>query len=146
MNYFRLIMNPPKPTKDKESPGANSSSQVTFVRLIKISFSLTLNKFYWFRLALNLQVKRSCVAVVSEPKWYVTSLFFRSNCNYKQEHLNELANVMNTHTSFSCFCCSNPNVEVEVKEKSDFISKSLPFSFCFRLFPLKIQHAFMNLY
>ncbi|CAF4156607.1 unnamed protein product, partial [Rotaria magnacalcarata] len=24
------IMNPPKPSKDKESPGSNSSSQVTF--------------------------------------------------------------------------------------------------------------------
>jgi hypothetical protein len=28
----RSIMNPPKPSKDKESPGASSSSQVTFVR------------------------------------------------------------------------------------------------------------------
>jgi hypothetical protein len=28
-------MNPPKPSKDKESPGASSSSQVTFVSLIK---------------------------------------------------------------------------------------------------------------
>jgi hypothetical protein len=28
---FRSIMNPPKPSKDKESPGASSSSQVTFV-------------------------------------------------------------------------------------------------------------------
>ena len=81
------------------------------------------------------------MAVVSEPKWYVTSDFFRSNCNYKQERLNELANVMNTHPSFCCFCCSNPNVEVEVKGKSDFIIKSLPFSSRFRLFPLNIQHA-----
>jgi len=30
---FRSIMNPPKPSKDKESPGASSSSQVTFVRI-----------------------------------------------------------------------------------------------------------------
>ncbi len=29
--YFRSTMNPPKPSKDKEPPGASSSSQVTFV-------------------------------------------------------------------------------------------------------------------
>ncbi|CAF1297358.1 unnamed protein product [Adineta steineri] len=29
-DYRKPIMNPPKPSKDKESPGTSSSSQVTF--------------------------------------------------------------------------------------------------------------------
>ncbi|CAF1473278.1 unnamed protein product, partial [Rotaria sordida] len=29
-DYRKSIMNPPKPSKDKESPGTSSSSQVTF--------------------------------------------------------------------------------------------------------------------
>jgi hypothetical protein len=59
-------MNPPKPSKDKESPGASSSSQVTFVSSTK-TFLLNKN-FSSYRLALNLQVKKKYVAVVSEPK------------------------------------------------------------------------------
>jgi len=38
-------MNPPKPSKDKESPGASSSSQVTFVSLFNKKF--VLDKFYF---------------------------------------------------------------------------------------------------
>lgn len=66
-------MNPAKPSKDKDSPGASSSSQVTFVSLMIKSNN---NKIFFFpfffffvsRLGLNLLVKKKSVAVVSEPK------------------------------------------------------------------------------
>lgn len=49
--FFRSTMNPPKPSKDKESPGASSSSQVTFVCLVFI-----FNSIYSFFVCFSLQI------------------------------------------------------------------------------------------
>ena len=63
-------MNPTKPSKEKESPGAGASSQVTFVSKV-VNKLLIMLDLLSSRSGLNLQQRRNYVAVESELKWYV---------------------------------------------------------------------------
>ena len=77
---FRSIMNPPRPSKDKESPGASASSQVTFVKR-NLDLSSLVTRLVSSRLESSRSARKNNVVVASEPKWYVSASDCFSACD-----------------------------------------------------------------
>ena len=71
-------MNPSRPSKDKEPPGAGASSQVTFV---STNLSLSSNGSSRSRLESSRSIRKNYAVVVFEPKWYVCATDCFSDCD-----------------------------------------------------------------